>query len=134
MTSRALLRAKIDVLAPCALGAVLDEDVVRDLKARVVCGAANNQLATPADGAALAERAILYAPDYVVNAGGIINVAAEYLGWQAEEVGLRVDRIGTRLSEVLDHADRYGLAPHEAADAMARSILADTSGKPALAA
>lgn len=124
MSSRALLEARADVFAPCALGAVLDKAAVAGLHARVVCGAANNQLATPRQGAELAERGVLYAPDYLVNAGGIINVAAEYCGWSAEEARERVELIGTRLTEVLDLAEREGLAPHEAADALARSIIA----------
>ncbi|MGK6319272.1 Glu/Leu/Phe/Val family dehydrogenase [Sphingomonas sp. DT-204] len=134
MTSRALLEAKADVFAPCALGAVLDARSVRRLRAGIVCGAANNQLAAPADGLTLAERGILYAPDYVVNAGGIINVAAEYLGWSEAEVRLRVERIGSRLSEVLDLAAADGVVPHEAADALARSILGSKLSYPARAA
>jgi leucine dehydrogenase len=124
MTSKALLEARVHVFAPCALGAVLDKATVASLQAKVVCGAANNQLATSRQGAELAARGILYAPDYLVNAGGIINVAAEYLGWSEEDARARVERIGTRLSEVLDLADGKGMAPHEAADALARSIIA----------
>lgn len=124
MSSRALLEARAEVFAPCALGAVLDKAVVAGLHAKIVCGAANNQLATPRQGMELAERGILYAPDYLVNAGGIINVAAEYCGWRAEDAQARVELIGTRLSEVLDLAEREGMAPHEAADALARSIIA----------
>ncbi len=124
MTSKALLEAKVDVFAPCALGAVLDRSAVRSLQARVVCGAANNQLATPRQGLELAERGVLYAPDYLVNAGGIINVAAEYFGWSEEDARERVERIGARLSEVLDLADEGGTPPHEAADMLAQSIIA----------
>ena len=123
MTSKALLEAKVDVFAPCALGAVLDRAAVKNLQAKVVCGAANNQLATPRQGGELAERGLLYAPDYLVNAGGIINVAAEYFGWSEEDARARVEGIGARLSEVLDLADDNGTAPHEAADALAQSII-----------
>jgi leucine dehydrogenase len=130
MTSRALIEARAEVFAPCALGGALDLMTVRRLRAKVVCGAANNQLATPQQGAELAARGILYAPDYLVNAGGIINVAAEYLGWGREEARDRVERIGARLVEVLDLADDEGIAPHEAADALAQSIIA---GKPLVA-
>jgi leucine dehydrogenase len=84
-------------------------------------------LATDQDGDRLADRGVLYAPDYVVNAGGIINVAAEYLGWSLEEAESRVGRIDRRLAEVLDFADRQGLAPHRAADALARERIAGGS-------
>ena len=124
MTSRALLEAKADVFAPCALGAVLDKATVAGLQAKVVCGAANNQLATPRQGAELADRGVLYAPDYLVNGGGIINVAAEYLGWGEDDARRRVEHIGARLAEVLDLADAQGTPPHEAADALAQSIIA----------
>jgi len=124
MTSKALFEAKLDVLAPCALGAVLDATTVRRLRAKVVCGAANNQLATSGQGVELATRGVLYAPDYLVNAGGIINVAAEYLHWSEAEAHSRVEAIGNRLTEVLDLAESNGVAPHEAADTLARSIIA----------
>ena len=81
-------------------------------------------LATPEDGDALAERGVLYAPDYVVNAGGIINVCAEYLGWSCTEVEARTRASGARLAAVLDHAERTGLPSHRAADALARAKLA----------
>ncbi|SDA10634.1 Glu/Leu/Phe/Val dehydrogenase [Sphingomonas sp. NFR15] len=134
MSSAALLEAEIDVFAPCALGGVLDPAAVRRLRAKVVCGAANNQLATSAQGDELAERGILYAPDYLVNAGGIINVAAEYLGWSEDESRARVDRIGTRLAQVLDLADADQVAPHLAADRLARAIIAGEGRTAALAA
>jgi leucine dehydrogenase len=121
-----ILDARCTIFAPCALGGVLDADAVRRLRARIVCGAANNVLATPEDGDRLAERGILYAPDYVVNAGGIISVAGEYLGWDAVEVQARVEASGERLGAVLNHAAREGLAPHRAADALARARIALT--------
>lgn len=126
VASSALIDAEADVFAPCALGAVLDKVAVRRLRAKVVCGAANNQLATPRQGRDLAAREILYAPDYLVNAGGIINVAAEYLRWSEDEVRRRVEGIGARLAEVLDLAAETDLAPHEAADRLARSIIDGT--------
>lgn len=128
MTSSALIEAGADVFAPCALGAVLNEGTVKRLRARVVCGAANNQLATPRQGAELAERGILYAPDYLVNAGGIVNVAAEYFGWSEEDARERVESIGARLTHVLDLADRHRVAPHEAADLLAHSIVTGSPG------
>ncbi|WP_066717205.1 Glu/Leu/Phe/Val family dehydrogenase [Sphingomonas pituitosa] len=119
-----ILSAQADIFAPCALGGVLNAETVEVLRAPLVCGAANNQLATPADGERLARRGVLYAPDYVVNAGGIINVAGEYLGWASEEVAFRVESTGERLAAVLDHAEAKGMPPHVAADSLARAAIA----------
>lgn len=118
-----ILAADCNVFAPCALGGTLDRHSIPKLKAQLVCGGANNQLHSPEDGERLCERGILYAPDYVVNAGGVINVAAEYLDWSNEEVATRVDAIGRRLAEVLDLADRDGIASNRAADRMARELV-----------
>ena len=122
-----ILDARCEIFAPCALGAVIDERSVARLRARIVCGAANNVLATDDDGDRLADNGVLYAPDYVVNAGGIINVAAEHLGWSVEDAETRVRQTDRRLAEVLDFADRRGLAPHRAADLLARHRIASTT-------
>ena len=90
------------------------------VRAKIVCGAANNQLVSEQDGVRLAERGILYAPDCVVNAGGIINVAAEHLGWDEAEVVRRVDGTAERLARVLARADQLDVAPNLAADGLAR--------------
>jgi leucine dehydrogenase len=119
-----ILGAEADILAPCALGGVINHATVGKLRAKLVCGAANNQLAESADGDRLADRNILYAPDYVVNAGGIINVAAEYLGWSAAEALERVEATAGRLGGVLDYATSRGVAPHDAADRLARELIA----------
>jgi leucine dehydrogenase len=120
-----LLFADVDVLAPCALGNILTSTTIPRLKATVVAGAANNQLSTPADGVRLAERDILYAPDYVINAGGIISVAAEYYGIGSEEdVRADVGRIKDRLENIFDQAKETGRPTHELADELARSIVA----------
>lgn len=121
---RAIATAPVDIFTPCALGGAISEDTSRTIKAAVVCGAANNQLASPELAARLADRNILYAPDYVVNAGGIISVAGEYLGWSAEDVAQRVEETGIRLGRVLDQAAATGVHPHAAADALARQIIA----------
>lgn len=109
-----------DVFSPNALGAGLNADTIPDIRARVICGGANNQLASPEDGQRLFERGITYAPDYLVNAGGIINVMAEYLGEPAAAVEARVRQIGQRTKDVLAQAQAEGRPPHEVADAMAR--------------
>ena len=131
VSSQAILETPCEVFAPCALGAVLNRNSVARLKARIVCGAANNVLATVEDGDELAARGVLFAPDYVVNAGGIINVCAEYLGWSLAEVEARVRASGQRLMSVLDHAEETGLPPHRAADALARARLAQVQRRAA---
>jgi leucine dehydrogenase len=115
-----------DVLAPCALGAVLSTATIPTLRCAAVCGAANNQLATDADGDALAERGILYAPDYVVNAGGVINIADETAegGYSRERALARVATIAETLRRIFALADEQGLTPAAAADAYAEARLA----------
>ncbi|WP_338014348.1 Leu/Phe/Val dehydrogenase [Sphingomonas cavernae] len=123
-----IAEADAEVFAPCALGAVLDRHSIPRLRAAVVAGAANNQLATAEDGALLHARDILYAPDYVANAGGIINVAAEYLGETAGEVEGRVRAIGPRMRALFERAMREGLPTNIVADRMARQIMANAAG------
>ncbi|MCO5792555.1 MAG: Glu/Leu/Phe/Val dehydrogenase [Blastomonas sp.] len=125
-----IISARCDIFAPCALGGVIDAKSVMLLRARIVCGAANNILATDEDGDRLADCGVLYAPDYVVNAGGIINVAAEYLGWSAQEAESRVRQTGARLGEVLDHACALAVPPHRAANALARERIAGLATLP----
>ena len=122
-----IVEAAADVFAPCALGGAIDADALDRLRAKVVCGAANNQLVTPAHGDRLADRGVLYAPDYVANAGGIINVCAEYLGWSIGEAVGRVEKIGETLARVLDEAERTGAAPHRAADRLARGLITEAA-------
>ena len=120
-----LLFADVDVLAPCALGNILTSSTIPRVKAKVVAGAANNQLSTPADGVRLAERDILYAPDYVINAGGIISVAAEYYGEGSEEdVRADVGRIKDRLQGIFKDSNETGRPTHELADELARNLVA----------
>ncbi len=119
-----ILVAEADVLAPCALGGVLNERTIPELKCSVVAGAANNQLATVADGDRLQARDILYAPDYVINAGGIISVAAERdPDADADRVRARIMAIGERTAEVLQASRRTGTPPHQVADELAREII-----------
>ena len=117
--------AECDVFAPCATGGVLSAETIPRLRCRVVAGAANNQLAEPGDADRLAERGILYAPDYVVNAGGMIHLASlEMLG---EDVAARDERlrgIGDTLAEVFALAERRGISTAAAADAIVEERLA----------
>jgi len=120
-----LLFADVDVLAPCALGNILTSTTIPKIKAKVIAGGANNQLSTPADGVRLAERDILYAPDYVINAGGIISVAAEYYGeGSKEDVRADVIRIRNRLQDIFKEAKETGRPTHELADDLARKLVA----------
>ena len=118
-----VLEEQADVLAPCALGAILDARSTRKLRVPVVAGAANNQLATPEDGEALRAAGVLYAPDYVINAGGIISVAREYYGGTEAQVIEDIQGIPARLTEIFERARREGRAPNEVADRMARERL-----------
>lgn len=114
-----------DVFAPCALGGALDREVAGKLTAKLVCGAANNQLATADVAALLLDRGIVYLPDYVVNAGGIISVSAEYLGEDAAHVGDRVAAIAPRVAALIEHAARENRFPAHVADEMAEQVIAD---------
>jgi len=111
---------KADLFSPCALGAGLNEQTIPELGAPIICGAANNQLATEADGQRLVARGITYAPDYVVNAGGIISVSAEYLGESEAAVDARVRAIAPRLMKVLETAKSESITPQAAADRVVR--------------
>ncbi len=117
--------ADVDVFAPCALGAVINPESLDALKAGIVAGGANNQLSTDAMGAALRQRGVLYAPDYVINAGGIINVAGEVLhGYDRAEVLRQVERIPATLTDIFRRAEREDRPTSAIADEMARERLA----------
>ena len=119
-----IMRVPADVFSPCALGAILTEQSIAALNVAVVAGAANNQLATPADGARIFARDILYAPDYVINAGGIINVVAEYLGeGDADHVRERIEQIPGRLTEIFEASARDGLPTDQVADRIANRLI-----------
>ena len=119
-----LLFCDVDVLAPCALGNILTSETIPMIKAKIVAGAANNQLATDADGARLAGRQILYAPDYVINAGGIINVAREYYGNSSEEqVREEVGKIPERLKSIFAEAQASATPTNQIADELARRLV-----------
>jgi leucine dehydrogenase len=120
-----ILSQDVDVLAPCALGAVFDSRSIPAVRARVIAGAANNQLAREEDGEALMRAGILYAPDYVINAGGIISVAHEYRGGAtAAQVKTEIERIPVRLTEIFERARRENRPTSTVADQMARERLA----------
>ena len=117
-----VLASPCDVFAPCATGGLLSAETIPRLACRVVAGSANNQLATAADGERLAAAGILYAPDYVINAGGVIHLAGyETLGWDDAQMAARLAGIGATLDEVFDTADLQGISTAEAADRLARA-------------
>ncbi len=121
----ALIGENLDVLAPCALGGTLTDHVVNTLGARIVCGAANNQLAHQGVEKLLADRGILYAPDYVVNAGGVIQVADERAGFSFERARSATMRIFATTGKVLAIADADGVPPSVAADRLAERRMTD---------
>jgi leucine dehydrogenase len=119
-----ILGIEADVVSPNALGAILTEQSIAALKTPIVAGGANNQLATPDEGQRLHARGILYAPDYVINAGGIINVCTEYLGdGDASLVRQRIEGIPVRLEQIWTESQETGRDPASVADAMAQRLI-----------
>ncbi len=125
----AIMEVECEIFSPNALGAILNEQSIAKLACQVVAGGANNQIARAEDGVRLYERGILYAPDYVINAGGIINVATEYLCRQkgtpctAEEVNTRIGKIPERLKAIWRESEATGLGADVVADRMAQSLI-----------
>jgi leucine dehydrogenase len=126
-----ILRTDADVYAPCAVGGILDVDTASRLRCAVVAGSANNQLAQPEAAEVLTERGILYAPDYVINAGGAIGVAGiEQLGWSEDEVNAALERIGDTLREVYRRSEERGISTAAAAEAIAEERLREPAVRP----
>jgi leucine dehydrogenase len=118
------LDGPFDVLVPCALGGILDDETVPQLQCAIIAGAANNQLADDDIADLLAARGVLWAPDFVVNAGGLINVAEELHGYDPAAVRRRVRGIADTLRTIFDNADAIGATPLTAAMELARRRLA----------
>jgi len=110
---------KADIFAPCALGAIINDNTIPQLKVEIVAGAANNVLLEPRHGDALEERNITYAPDYVANAGGVINVYSELAGWDAQRALRKADEIYNTILGVFEIAKSDGIPTYEAADRLA---------------
>ncbi len=110
-----------DVYAPCALGASVNDETIPQLKAKIVCGAANNQLKEDRHGLILKEKGILYAPDYLVNAGGVMNVSIEFEGWADSKSRRMVDTIYDKTLEVFKIAEAQNIPVNKAADVMAEN-------------
>ncbi len=120
----AALAVECDVYAPCAVGGTLNAETIPSLRCRIVAGCANNQLAEPEDAARLDQAGILYAPDYVINAGGVIHAwGTESLGWDPDRVESRLAGIGDSLTEIYARAESEGITTEAAAERLARSRL-----------
>ena len=111
-----------DVLAPCALGGTLNERTIPEIRARIVAGPANNQLATPEDDARLAARGITYVPDFLASAGGVTNGVSELDGYDRADVEARIERIAATAEAVLAEAERRGIPSGAAAESLAMEI------------
>lgn len=127
-----IFEAQPDVFAPCALGGAINAETLPRIQAKIIAGGANNQLATPEVGRALFERGMLYAPDYVINGGGIINVAAEMAleagtGFDAAWVAAKLDRLTQTLDEVPTRSIAERRPTHEVANEMARARIAEAA-------
>jgi glutamate dehydrogenase/leucine dehydrogenase len=119
------LATECDVYAPCAVGGTLNAESIPQLRCRIVAGSANNQLATPEDAQRLHDRGILYAPDYVINAGGVIQlIGLEDNGWDEQELELELATIGDTLRQLFVSADEAGITPAAAAERLAAERIA----------
>ncbi|HTP40872.1 MAG TPA: Glu/Leu/Phe/Val dehydrogenase dimerization domain-containing protein [Nitrospiria bacterium] len=128
----AILSVPCDIVAPCALGGVLNEKTIPSLNCRIVAGSANNQLATDVDGDALFSRGILYAPDYVINAGGLINLSFEQGapgGYNRERAMVRVREIAATLTQLFQRSRAESAPPFRVADRMVEEQLAESGAK-----
>ena len=114
-----------DVYAPCALGATINDETLKQLKVKIIAGSANNQLATPAHDQKVKDMGILYAPDYVINAGGVIHVCSEAANFSLEETDKRVRDIYNTLDKLFARANEENRPTGELADEMAREIIAN---------
>ena len=121
----AIKAAELDVYSPCALGGALDDDTVAGLRAKIVCGGANNQLAHPGVEKQLAGRGILYAPDYVVNSGGVIQVADEIQGFNMDRARVKATQIFDTTLKIFTIADEEGVPPAAAADRLAERRMSE---------
>jgi len=118
-----IFSVRADIFAPCALGGVINDETIPKLKVKIVAGAANNQLLEERHGAMLRERNILYAPDYVANAGGVFNGCMELLGWNADYALSKVDAIYDTILSIFESAQAEGITTNKAADQLAEQRL-----------
>ncbi|MET3176942.1 UNVERIFIED_ORG: leucine dehydrogenase [Variovorax guangxiensis] len=126
----AIYAVQADVFAPCAMGAVVNDRTLPQMKFRVIAGGSNNQLARDEHGRQLRDREILYAPDFVINAGGLIRVASEHEGFNAAKVDAQVEGIGATLHRVFELASRTGTPTHSAAMQLVQERLGGHPAQP----
>lgn len=127
VSAEAIYEVDADVFAPCALEGSINEDTLPRLRAGIICGTANNQLASAAIGEELHRRGVLYAPDYVVNAGGVMNVSLEIDGYNRERAMRLIRSIYHNLERVFERSDREGIPPQQAADQIAEARIESIS-------
>jgi leucine dehydrogenase len=132
VSSESIYAVQADILAPCALGGILNDETIPGLKVEIICGGANNQLLEARHGDALEQRDILYAPDYVVNAGGVLSGGADLFGWPPEKVRARVLAIYDTVLLVFEIAKEQGIPTYQAADRLAEHRLREGVGQSAL--
>jgi leucine dehydrogenase len=123
VTPEEIYRTICDLFVPCAMGGILSTQTVNELRCAVVAGSANNQLSSLAAGDAMEERGILYAPDYVINVGGLIAITVPYLEMSDVDRDARIDRISDRLQQVFTRSEQAGIPPNEAANQLAEEFL-----------
>jgi leucine dehydrogenase len=121
----AIFSVRADIFSPCALGGIINDKTIPKLKVQIVAGGANNQLLEERHGDELERRGILYAPDYVANAGGVINVFGEVAGWDAQRALDEADNIYDTILKVFDIAEAKHIPTYEAADRLAELRLAE---------
>jgi leucine dehydrogenase len=121
--SEVIMHVEADIFSPCALGGILTEESIAALRVKAVAGGANNQLATSVQGRQLADRGIVYAPDYVINAGGIINVLRHIENADDAIINARIDAIPSRLHQVWDESEVSGDPPAKVADRIAQRLI-----------
>jgi len=115
-----------DVFSPCGLGAIINENTFGLLRCKVIAGSANNQLATPDYGEMLKQRGILYAPDYVINSGGLVFVAMQHAGSSKAEISQKIDGIGQELSDLFRQAEQQQIATSDIADQRAERVIRES--------
>ena len=118
-----IYRSDADIFAPCALGGIINDDTMPQFKVEIIAGGANNQLLEERHGNELESRGILYAPDYAVNAGGVINGCRELLGWEASQSAAKVDEIYETVLDIFRTAEAEGIPTYKAADRLAETRL-----------
>ena len=129
-TGADLYSADVDIYAPCALGATINDETINKIKASVIAGAANNQLANEAvHGKILKEKGILYAPDFLINAGGVINVYSEIVKWTNAQVMEKTENIYNTALEIFKYADDNNITSHQAAFSMAQKRIDDAKNE-----